>query len=403
MRTIEPTSGGYRYVFSSTLSIGEPSSLKSSHSRCPTRPCSRSLPRRSWPRPGWGSRAAPETSATADRATRRARKSDLLPPASRLPITPRSAAGTRRRTPDRRLDRLKRTAAGRSCRSCRPRRAAGCGAASSRPPAAWARRPGPPPPRAPTAPSASAPATRPPPSTRAADRKQSASDPDPARMASWLLTRRRKSSGSVSRCRSSTSPRSFQVLSRSQQSLAALSHCSPSIRRPTRERSSRAAQSHDSRIWWDGDERLALAVPRGPGLRRASPQRVELRGPDHEVVLESGLSRQVGLAEAEGEAAPPHLALDLVGDGGRRVLGLVPRGQAREQARLARAAHHGARPGQLPHLLRAPLPGEHPLRRAQPRHGRAAPLLLLSQSAATSSIWRAARDSRRRRHSRWLA
>uniref|UniRef100_A0A0A9DX07 Uncharacterized protein n=1 Tax=Arundo donax TaxID=35708 RepID=A0A0A9DX07_ARUDO len=83
----------------------------------------------------------------------------------------------------------------------------------------------------------------------ARDRKQNdASEPGAARIASWLLSRR-KSSGSISRWRSSTSASSFQTRSRIQQSLAAASQFLASIRSFRRVRSRDAAHSHDSSIW----------------------------------------------------------------------------------------------------------------------------------------------------------
>ncbi|BAF06757.1 Os01g0855700 [Oryza sativa Japonica Group] len=84
----------------------------------------------------------------------------------------------------------------------------------------------------------------------ALERKQEdASEPGAARIASWLLSRR-KSSGSISRCRSSTSASSFQTRSRIQQSLAAASQFLASIRLFRRVRSCEAAHSQDSSIWW---------------------------------------------------------------------------------------------------------------------------------------------------------
>jgi hypothetical protein len=112
------------------------------------------------------------------------------------------------------------------------------------------------------------------------------------------------------------------------------------------------------------------------------------------IVLEHRLAGEVVLAEAEREGAALHLPLDGVHDPGGERLGLVPRREAREQAGLA---HHGggaAGSCQTSDSLRS--------------CGSTPPEVVISgfsangvvwsspsQSVATNSTFRAARDSSR--------
>lgn len=112
------------------------------------------------------------------------------------------------------------------------------------------------------------------------------------------------------------------------------------------------------RIWW-----------------RGVLEDVEVGGFAEEVVVEGGFAAEVGLADAEGEGEVSHTALHPEPDLRCHCRRPPPRGEAGEEAFLARPAHR--RRGlarHRPHLARAPATGQHAPRRLSDQvHHRSVP------------------------------
>uniref|UniRef100_A0A804NAS0 Uncharacterized protein n=1 Tax=Zea mays TaxID=4577 RepID=A0A804NAS0_MAIZE len=237
----------------------------------------------------------------------------------------------------------------------------------------------------------------------ALDRKQNdASDHGAARTASWPLSRR-KSSGSISRWRSSTSASSFHTRSRIQQSAAAASQFLASIRSLRRARSCDAARSHDSSIWYMVNS-VSFSLLRYPDLGSGAGLGLSACsscGRTTRSYSSTGLPARLG-SPSPSVKAQPCIWLSMA----YMIL-------AASVSDLSHAARRGSRLASLTwHTTAAALPGSCHTSDALRSRGSTPPeapssasgaLRSPSQSADTSPTSRAASDSSRRASSRRLA